>query len=224
MEHQMIQTTEQMLCAFNKALNDSLKWDPKKAHLTNSLRSALFLSRSCEQLDGFIDGKGNYIRVVDDREKPRESGEWLLDGIWTKTHQPDCSEAEKPHEIAVAVCCALECESQTGEKQFFEDFSKLLVVSSPLKIFLAGLNQRTKVGANDYIEKRLKMIQELLEKPSVKQTESDWYIAFWPSPKIDGESKTLWDQLDKYCHLKEIRLFYRCKGKEGGFEEYPKNG
>jgi len=209
-------TPEQMLCAFNKALNDSLKWNPKKAHLTNSLRSALFLSRSCEQLDVVMGAKGNYIRVVDDQENPRKRGEWLLDGIWTKTHQPHCSEAEKPHKIAVV--CALECESQTGEKQFFEDFSKLLVVSSPLKIFLAGLNQTREKNTETYIkEKRIKMIQELFKESPEATKQSDWYIAFWPSPR-------LWDQLDEYCHLKKIRLFYRCKGKEGGFEEYPKNG
>ena len=217
---------EQIYQALRTALNDSLDWTRRNSDASNSLRSARFLSDSCNCLGGLVnpDRKltARYISV--DEKKKRHAGEWLLDGVWTEDATiPGGKTNTERDEVPVRVWCALECESSTNRYEFFKDFSKLLVVSSPLKIFAGGLNQGTESGAEKYVRTRIDEVEELLGALSDKEWETDWYIAFWPSPlNVKGES--LWRKLDgDYAHLNEIKLFYRLANMKGGLKGILKN-
>ena len=213
---------EQIHEALSEALSNSLEWNATNRPVSNSLRSAKFLSELCGRLDRLIcldrESKGRYIGVNGDK---RNEGEWLLDGVWAEeTRLSDVSKNRKPANIPIQIWCALECESSTNGYDFFRDFSKLLVVSSPLKIFAAGLNQGTESGVENYLRKRIGLIEKLLNASSYEESATDWYVAFWPSPlNVDGES--LWRQLnDDYSHLNNIRLFYQLSNMKGRFKEH----
>jgi len=197
--------------ALNAALNNSLEWARKHASILsdiksqNSRRSAYFASECCKQLDPLVSGEPHFIKVPCDPTLKKVSGELLLDGLWTqdislKLRDPH---ATQPIQVPSQIRCAFECESSTGGIHFFEDFSKLLLMSSPIKIFAGGLNQQHVDTADVYIGRRIEETKELLEKFPQEQAKSIWYIAFWPSPKkVDEESESLWERLrDDFSHL-----------------------
>ena len=141
----------------------------------------------------------------------RRPGEWLLDGAWTEDVLGD---ERVQTEFPVRLRCSLECESSTAASAYFIDFSKLLVVSSDIKIFAAGLNHKTAAGAEEYIRNRVCQTNRLMAQSVCDGGNlADWYLAFWPSPlKIDG--KSLWHHLDcgKFNHLSRITSFHCVDG------------
>ena len=187
-----------------KALQKSRRWPHGQS---NKDRSEYFCYQVGEMLHPAIAGDYEDVernQITFDKDKgTRVKGEWLLDIVWSRKFQPDQRSSTKQPWIILA---ALECESNKGGKQFFEDFAKLVNIRSDIKIFLAGLDHKTPKGMNDYIEKRMKQAAKYLSKAGVLNSNENWYLAFWPSPlKVDGES--LWDQLDKYKHLKQVQVF-----------------
>lgn len=220
----MTATPDQIFEALDQALCRSLNWTRDRKDISNSLRSARFLSDSCKELSHAVNPNGTLnarFIAIEDKCGERCPGEWLLDGIWTEDIDLSVGHTHnEPAKVPIRVGCALECESSTNGRELLKDFSKLLVVSSPLKIFAAGLNQRTPDGVDEYIRNRITTIEELLGASSKEASESDWYIAFWPSPlNIDGGS--LWKRLDaRFSHLNKIRLFYRLNSQPGAFIEY----
>ncbi len=216
--------------ALNAALNNSLEWARKHASILsdiksqNSRRSAYFASECCKQLDPLVSGEPHFIKVPCDPTLKKVSGELLLDGLWT---QDICLKLRDPHatqpiQVPSQIRCAFECESSTRGDYFFKDFSKLLLVSSAVKIFAGGLNQRKRNAAGEYVTKRMEQIKKLLANSPKEQAKSNWYIAFWPSPKkVDEKSESLWDQLcDGFSHLNKIRLFERPNCENFEFQEH----
>lgn len=188
------------------ALECSVEWKGFEEHpkQPNAYRSAYFCYQVGEHLDSTIGkrfpGKSierRQIRFVENDEK--ETGEWLLDILWCDEVQPDPkSKFTHPSKVYAAV----ECESSTYGKDFFEDFAKLVHVKSDIKIFLAGVDQVRETVMCDYIVRRKRQAAQFLSECSTDYGAQEWYLAFWPSPK-DGK----WESLDSYSHLNEVRVF-----------------
>lgn len=193
-----------VLDALSRALVISRGW-ARGLEVSNSARSARFCSDVCESLDGLLTDAAFTRRniCVDDHGK-RSPGEWLLDGTWTKDVVPD---DRMKQAVPAKIYCAIECESSTVGFDYFTDFCKLLSIKSDIKLFLAGLNQKTKQGASRYIEARVRQSGSLvLQHDSTPLI--DWYLAFWPSPAtVDGQS--LWEVVDneEFAHLRSIVLY-----------------
>ena len=189
-----------------QALNDSLKWtgyEKKPPDQRNSYRSAYFCYQVGRHLDSIIQCRFpgsplQWIQVKFDEEDNKVRGEWLLDILWCEVTRPD---PESQYNCPSKIYAALECESQTGGKDFFEDFAKLVHVRSNIKIYLAGLNQKREHMMIDYIDRRRRrQAADFIGKYGAGPETEEWYLAFWPSP-------TLWDQFDKYPHLNAIRAY-----------------
>ena len=126
--------------ALNQALSESLLWARGKPEISNSTRSARFASDVCKRLDELVQRafpapcpKLRHIWVDDDGN--RHPGEWLLDGVWTEDARPRPDE-RMSKDSPVRIRCALECESSTAGNEYHIDLSKLLVISSDIKLFL----------------------------------------------------------------------------------------
>ena len=199
----------------HKGLNEALKcsrcWANESGGHSNSTCSARFTSDACKKLtklvkQAFPTSNPRYISL--DNSGKRGSGEWLLDGVWTEDRIPD-RRTSKP--TPVRIRCALECESSTRSVEYFTDLGKLLVVASDIKIFLAGLRQRKRTDRENYIGRRVCQTQKLL----VKESSTDWYLAFWPAPtyvEVNKEKKPLWKLLEcneEFSDLKAGIILYR---------------
>ena len=205
----------EMSAALSRALARSRGWaktTAKKSNgepISNSDRSVRFLSDACKEINLLINPDRELCPrfVCVDDTGTRHSGEWLLDGVWWETTIVD---DRMTTEVPIKVCCALECESQTSGREFFKDLGKLLVVSSDIKIFAAGISQRTPEGADVYVQTRVSQVEGLLNEAGCAERDTDWYLAFWPSPLAVNE-KSLWTHLDcgSFAHLSAIRLYHR---------------
>lgn len=190
----------------NAAKDCSRKWKgyPKHPEQLNAYRSAYFCYQAGEHLDGSIarrfPGKQLERRQIEfDDNDEKTPGEWLLDILWCDTVLPDPrSKSELPSKIYVA----LECESSTSGKGFFEDFAKLVHVNSDIKIFAAGVDQIREPVMSRHVEKRKREAAQFLTNWAQDLDNEEWYLAFWPSPK-DGRR----DVLDSYPHLDKVRVF-----------------
>jgi len=197
----------------SQALATSRDWAHGRT-VSPSTRSARFCSDVCLNLDRLLYSAALTRRHIGvDCQGRRSSGEWLLDGTWTKDVTPDENMTKK---VPAQIYCALECESSTSGFDYFMDFCKLLSIKSNIKLFLAGLDQITKRGASLYVENRVRqsslLVAQYDSEPCV-----DWYLAFWPSPRtVNGHS--LWETIDneELAHLQSIVL-YRYVG--GMFHE-----
>lgn len=193
-----------------KALEVSIAWQGFRKHpkAANAYRSAYFCFQVGNLLDNLINDyfapavvKRRQISFNDNDEKI--PGEWLLDIVWAEEYKPN-----KTDECTVPknICCAIECESNTNIGEFFIDFSKLVNVISPIKIFLAGLNQTTPEKSEAYQKLRLNEAANYIQQLNTVSKDTDWYIGFWPSPKSNN-GVSLWDSFKKYKHLKSIHLY-----------------
>ena len=215
---QMKLIPEEVRQSLSSALCKSLCWDAaydsSESEISNSLRSSKFAHFACEALDGLVRKAGSSehprpkLRHIKIPELKPLSGEWLLDGVWTQDVSMD--DRIEQH-FPLHICCALECESNTSGRAFFEDFAKLLVVDADVKIFLGGLNQTTEGGVSRYINRRISQCNGILKHQSLG---ADWYIGFWPSPQNspteDENPKSLWSDLHQgnYAFLKAVQLFH----------------
>ena len=193
-----------VLDALWKALEASRDW-ARGREVSNATRSARFCSDVFGKLDPLLYGAAltrRYISVDDHGKK--SPGEWLLDGTWTEDVRPD---DRMPRGVPARIRCAIECESNTSGLDYFTDFSKLLSISADIKLFLAGLNQRTKTGACNYIDLRVQQSSAMVDRYD-QTSPDDWYLAFWPSPlAVDGQS--LWELIDdgEIAHLHNVVLY-----------------
>lgn len=163
----------------------------------------IFATRLGELLTGSIERRfpREHIerRQIKFDSHKKEPEEWLLDILWCNEVQPDCKSASKhPSKI----CAALECESSTSGKGFFEDFATLIHVHSDIKLFLAGVNQVRKSVMCNYISKRKREAAQFLSNWARDLEAEEWYLAFWPSPK-DGK----WKILPNHRHLQRVYVF-----------------
>lgn len=194
------------------ALEKSIAWHEYAKHpkAENAYRSAYFCYQVGFQLDQtirdlFSSAQLKKRQICFDETHEKVSGEWLLDIVWSEEYKPNdkfkCSFPKN-------VCCAIECESNTSINKFFEDFAKLVNVISPIKIFLAGLDQTNSKKAESYQQVRLEQAAQYIAASNQTSVDAEWYIGFWPSPKSKG-NVSLWDYLDEqnYKHLKEIYLY-----------------
>ena len=198
--------------ALYQALVESLAWTGFEKHpeSKNAYRSAYF----CHQVGSHLDdvfasrfpGRPMKRRQIafadDDRKRP---GEWLLDIVWC---EETCADPAAKFKYPSKIHGSLECESSTSAKEFFTDFAKLVHVRSSIKLFLAGVNQKREGSMMKYIRRRTEQAARFLADTGVGSENEEWYLAFWPSPMGDV-SRSLWDELDKYPHLKAIRVFAR---------------
>ena len=193
-----------ILDALSKALDTSRDW-ARGREISNATRSARFCSDVCGNLDRLLSGASlarRYISVGDHGK--RRPGERLLDGTWTEDVRPD---NRMSRGVQARIRFALECESSTSGVDYFTDFSKLLSISSDIKLFLAGLNQRTKTGACSYIDLRVQQSGAMVDRYD-QTSPANWYHAFWPSPlAVDGRS--LWELIDdgEIAHLHNVVLY-----------------
>lgn len=205
---------QEVHAALSQALSASREWASGKLEISNSTRSARFASDVCIHLNRLVGNafsspslQPRYIRV-DDAGK-RHPGEWLLDGVWTENAQPKLAK-RKGKNSPVRIRCAIECESSTDGYEYHIDLAKLLVVSSDIKLFLAGLNQRTEDGVENYVNTRIYQTEQVLKQARSGDLSTDWYLGFWPSPlKVEG--KSLWEHLDAgdYTGNSSIVLYHR---------------
>ena len=192
------------LDALSQALATSRDW-ARGRRISNATRSARFCSDVCGNINGLLYGAAltpRYISVDD--QGNRSPGEWLLDGTWTEDVTPDDRMTKG---VPAKIRYALECESSTSGFDYFTDFSKLLSITSDIKLFLAGLNQRKKHAARSYINLRVQQSSALVDQYDPTSS-TDWYLAFWPSPlAVDGRS--LWEIIDEevLTHLQAIVLY-----------------
>ena len=200
--------------ALSQALSESRLWASGKPEISNSTRSARFASNVCKRLNQQVQRafpnpcpKLRHI-YVDDAGK-RHPGEWLLDGVWTENAQPQ-PHKRKGKNSPVRIRCAIECESSTDGYEYHIDLAKLLVVSSDIKLFLAGLNQRTEDGVENYVNTRIYQTEQVLKQARSGDLSTDWYLAFWPSPLM-VKGKSLWHHLDAgiYTDNSRIVLYHR---------------
>ena len=198
-----------VLDAVSRALATSQEWARGRT-ISNSTRSARFCSDVCLNLNGFLCGAGLKLRHIGvDCEGNRSPGEWLLDGSWTEDVTLDENEKKR---IPARIGCAVECESSTAELDYFMDFCKLLSIKSDIKLFLGGLNQKTKRGVSRYIDNRVRQSSFLVDRYD-STSRANWYLAFWPSPlAVNGQS--LWEVIDKegLNHLQTIVLYRYVDG------------
>lgn len=178
--------------------------------MPNSTRSARFCSDVCLNLDGLLCDAGLKLRHIGvDCEGNKSPGEWLLDGAWTEDVTFDENMEKR---IPARIRCAVECESSTSELDYFTDFCKLLSIKSDIKLFLGGLNQKTKRGVSRYIDNRVRQSNFLVARYDTT-SHTNWYLAFWPSPlAVNGQS--LWETIDKeeLSHLQAIVLYRYADG------------
>ena len=196
--------------ALSNALVESLAWKGYEKHpkSKNSYRSAYFCYRVGFHPDGAFASrfsgqslKRRQIEFSGDDEKI--PGEWLLDIVWSEEVCPDsASKSTFPSKIYGA----LECESSTKASEFFTDFTKLVHVRSSIKLYLAGVNHKRQGKMTDYIRMRRSQAAQFLANTGGSSETEEWYLAFWPSPMGDA-SRSLWDELDEYPHLKVIQAF-----------------
>lgn len=199
-----------VLDALSQALKTSRGWASGR-NIPNATRSARFCSDVCINIDSLLEVSGSnltsrYIHVYDEYDKKKRSGEWLLDGVWSEDVCPDNRMTQR--KVPAKIRVALECESSTSAFDYFTDFAKLLAISSDIKLFLAGLNQREKAVARAYMNKRVQQSGELVDQYD-RTRPADWYLAFWPSPLAVGGT-SLWEQIDDdedIAHLKAISLY-----------------
>jgi len=169
----------------------------------NRLLSAKFVWEVSKNIHRDIFNKKydlHVIKVRDDGEK--ESGEWLVDACIT--------EGKKRKEFIRKIIFAMESESGADRQAFNEDFAKLVHVKASHKLYLNGLNHKTRQGSEDYIRKRLKYAEQCLSEEDPKS----FYFGFWPSSeKLSKESRSsVWKQLKKFKHLDQIRLYKFTQG------------
>jgi len=193
-----------------RALKYSTAWRGYKKHSAaeNSYRSAYFcyqVGTSLNQIicDLWAPSQVKKRQVCFDENDEKATGEWLLDIVWSEDYSPnDALECSIPKKLF----CAVECESSTVTNEFFVDFAKLVNVASPIKIFLAGLNQKTSGGAESYQKMRLDQAAQYIAASKSASEGTEWYIGFWPSPKTK-EGASLWDSFSEYPHLNVIHLY-----------------
>jgi hypothetical protein len=202
------------------ALESSIKWQGYNKHpekIKNSYKSAYFVYQVGLMLNKticelFLPIEVDRRQICFDGNDNKITGEWLLDIVWTEEHNHEkyvnCTIPRK-------ILCALECESSTSYKNFFIDFAKLSNVISPIKIFLAGLNQKTPSAAESYRNMRLSQAAQYIESSAEVQRQAEWFLCFWPSPKDkntpDKEVKSIWEYLkckdNAYSHLNCIYTY-----------------
>ncbi len=174
----------------------------------NRLLSAKFVEEVSKNIHNRIfDEKYdlNVIKVVDGKDK-KKAGEWLVDSCITA--------GKKRKEFIRRIIFAMESESGTDKQAFNEDFAKLVHVKASYKLYLNGLNQKTRKGVEKYIKTRLAYAQQFLNK----EDEDTLYFGFWPSPgKLGNESRSsAWKQLKQFPHLNKIHLY---KFTQGNFKQ-----
>jgi len=207
--------------SLRSALVSSRNWaNATEPEPSNSLRSSRFCSEVGKKMEHLVQATsagGAKLRrrqISVPESGPRVAGEWLLDIVWTQDCWPDSRMNKDLPGIPEKIYCALECESNTSSRAFFTDFSKLLHVLSPVKVFLGGLNQKTEKATREYIALRLEQVYKLA-KSMETQDPTEWYVGFWPSPKKDGQT-SMWDQLQSFPHLDRTYLYYMS---DNGFHE-----
>lgn len=214
------------------ALETSINWKGYLKHQSamNSYRSAYFVYQVGLNLDKtirdiFHSKKINKRQICFCDIDNKITGEWLLDIVWTEEYRPDVT---KNYTVPGKIMCAIECESNTSGREFFIDFSKLLNVTSPIKIFLAGQNQSTPAGAEAYRSKRLKQTAHCIKSCVSANEQTDWFVCFWPSPKYGKHNsskdssencnkKSIWENFNQckdnsYSHLNKIYTYELSNG------------
>ena len=122
-------------------------------------------------------------KFQDYKEGKIVSGEWLFDAVVVKRENVELK--DKILNYSSKVIVALESELAPGEKAFFDDFTKLLVVNAEKKIYINGIkNIKQK---EKYISERMNLINSILKI----QTENSSYIicfvdypSFWKNDEI----------------------------------------
>lgn len=151
-----------------------------KEEWSNQLKSSLFCSEVGEKMDNLIKDilskdtpfNRRQIKVLDSGE--RQSGEWMLDIVWTQDCFPDQRMYKDALGIPERTLCAVECESSTISREFFTDLSKLIYFRSPIKLFLGGINQKNEISAIKYMTIRLNQAYDLIVKSGEKAETTLW--------------------------------------------------
>ena len=204
--------SREVYIALDRALAESRLWASDKTDVSNSTRSARFVSDVCSRLNPLIKRAfpkpcPRLRHICVDDSAIRHAGEWLLDAVWTENARPR-PDKRMSVDSPIRIRCALECESSTSSNEYHIDLAKLLVISSDIKLFLAGLNQHSKSGAKNYIKNRVCQTEQLLKSTLNGDSSTQWFLAFWPSP-LNVRGMSMWQHLDagSYPWLSRIVLY-----------------
>ncbi len=180
---------------------------------SNTIRSAKFVE---EVVKGIFykhltsEQQNKYIKHVQKVKKDgsgKERGEWLLDGvICEKIEITDHIKNTSTSKIVKKLLWAIESESATSMTAMTEDFGKLIVVKSENYLYLNGLNQHQD-NVSEYILRRIRTIDDIINKMDNGFHEGKLYYGFWPTPGKAQGLKSYWDSDDKDNLLRMIHLF-----------------
>lgn len=187
----------------NNGFHSALKFtDEGKFKDSNSLKSAKFVSIISESIfNEFYNNSGNNLNVIKvDGQGNKDPGEWLLDACIT----------QNTIGFKKKIILAMESESDTSLKAFNDDFAKLIHIKAENYIYLNGLNQKTNLGNQKYINNRLLYAQQLMNPEEF----STFFIAFWASPKKIRGFESIWSAINdgELEHLKEVYLYEYSDG------------
>ena len=160
----------------------------------NPFRSAYFVNLIGKELAiYFKDAKTNYQAVDSIFNKSKSSGEWLFDiCVTTQAEIIDERKEGRKSKINTNILLACESEFETNINAFTTDFGKLICSNANQKLFIQGLNQKTKDGREDFIISR----QEIVKTQLQHLISDDFVLAFIPTPgKIGNQS--YWDENEK---------------------------
>ena len=160
--------------------------------VATAIKCRLFPDQSLHVVQ--VDGSGH-----------KSPGEWLVDALVSEdVCEPNPHSQSHYVQFIDRIAFAMESESNTGTREFNDDFGKLIHLDASVKLYLNGLNQRRNSDAEKYIETRRKFAESIVKRT---RSSGQWFLGFWPSPgKFAGTTKTsAWECLPP--HLAAIRLF-----------------
>jgi hypothetical protein len=105
----------------------------------------------------------------------RVKGEWMLDIALVHLKELNINrQIQYINKIEVAV----ESEFNPGIRYFIDDFCKLLIIDSPLKIFINGVKRIN--NKDSYVESRMQIIHQILKDQ--QDLYSNYFICFVDHP------------------------------------------
>lgn len=173
------------------------------SHFSNALKSSKLVSNLGHYLYHALNNTQLTLNVVTvDNEGNKSPGEWLLDVAITQNDG---------NGFRQRIVWAVESETDTAWKAFYDDFAKLMHVRSANYLYLNGLNHRTVPGMEKYVHQRLEIAQRILRRSRIQNL----YFGFCASPcKPDKYTESIWDVIAStvFEHIKTVRLYYYTNG------------
>lgn len=170
---EVIKISKDRLREFNKT---------KPGDIHKSL-SSLFVAGLGDFLKNSFSKEHHRCQIQNIKEGKRIKGEWLLDIAIVHLKELNLN---KPIKYIDKIEVAVESEFDSGIESFFDDFCKLLIIDSPIKIFINGVKRKN--NKDPYVESRMQIIHQILKDQ--QDLYSTYLICFvdhpmhWRKPNI----------------------------------------